>query len=207
MMKQILLITDGCSNVGIQPTIAATEARENEIIVNVVGIVDYGTIGQFGACEIEEIARVGGGISQIVQSHELSHTFQMMTQYSERVCMMDGMAEQSPLRIALLIDASASMRPKLAAVEEAIRDFMLSLQARNGQSELSIFHFPGPFLGDDAVQDMTWTDDVRRIKKWFKRLNMRGATPTGPALLQVVDYFRQEHHSVCKEAEIVPALV
>jgi len=237
MMKQILLITDGCSNVGIQPAIAAAEARENGITVNVVGIVDYGTIGQLGACEIEEIASAGGGVSRIVQSHELSQTIQMMTRKtvvqtiqqavnkelklilgdaatdgvqalplekrSEVVRVMDDMTEQSALKVALLIDASASMKPKLAAVEEAIRDLMLSLQARSGKSELCVFHFPGPYGGEEAVQDLEWTDEITRAKKLFQRLNMRGTTPTGPALLQVIDYYRAAPRTVNKEAEVV----
>lgn len=238
MMKQILLITDGCSNVGIQPAIAAAEARDNGMTVNVVGIVDYGTIGQLGACEIEEIASAGGGVSRIVQSHELSQTIQMMTRKtvvqtiqqavnkelklilgdtavegvqglplekrSEVVRVMDEMTEQTPLKVALLIDTSASMKPKLAAVEEAIRDLMLSLQARSGKSELCVFHFPGPYGGEEAVQDLEWTDDISRAKKLFQRLNMRGTTPTGPALLQVVDYYRAVPRSAAQEAEAVP---
>ncbi|OBY79025.1 hypothetical protein BBG47_13575 [Paenibacillus sp. KS1] len=237
-MKQILLITDGCSNVGIQPAIAAAEARENGITVNVVGIVDYGTIGQLGACEIEEIASAGGGVSRIVQSHELSQTIQMMTRKtvvqtiqqavnkelklilgdaatdgvqalplekrSEVVRVMDDMTEQSALKVALLIDASASMKPKLAAVEEAIRDLMLSLQARSGKSELCVFHFPGPYGGEEAVQDLEWTDEITRAKKLFQRLNMRGTTPTGPALLQVIDYYLAAPRTVNKEPEVVP---
>lgn len=238
MMKQILLITDGCSNVGIQPAIAAAEARDNGITVNVVGIVDYGTIGKLGACEIEEIASAGSGVSRIVQSHELSQTIQMMTRKtvvqtiqqavnkelklilgdtategvqalplqkrSEVVRVMDEMTEQTPLKVALLIDASASMKPKLAAVEEAIRDLMLSLQARSGKSELCVFHFPGPYGGEEAVQDLEWTDEISRAKKLFQRLNMRGTTPTGPALLQVVDYYRTVPRSAAREAEAVP---
>ena len=58
--------------------------------------------------------------------------------------VMDDMAETTALQVILLIDVSASMKPKLAAVEEGIRDLMLSLQARIGQSKLSVFHFPGP---------------------------------------------------------------
>lgn len=235
MMKQILLITDGCSNVGVQPAVAAAQARELGIAVNVVGIVDYGTIGVLGGREIEDIAQAGGGISRIVQSHQLSQTIQMMTrktvvqtihqamnkelrqilgadgadsvealppdQRAEVVRVMDDMSEQSQLRVALLIDASASMKPKLAAVEEAIRDLMLSLQARIGKSELSVFHFPGPHGGEEAVQDLEWTDDIGRAKRLFQRLNMRGTTPTGPALLKVIDYYQYDSHTSSSSAE------
>ncbi|KQY86379.1 hypothetical protein ASD24_27790 [Paenibacillus sp. Root52] len=223
-MKQILLITDGCSNVGTSPVLAASEANEEGITVNVVGVIDYGTIGELGSREIEEIAKAGGGISQIVGTRQLTHTMQMMTRKTvvqtiqqavnreltqilgdqspktvtdldpERraqvVEVMDNMAETAPLQVILLIDVSASMKPKLAAVEEGIRDLMLSLQARAGSSRLSVFHFPGRHSGEDAVMDINWTTDPSSVRSLFGRLQMRGATPTGPAIQKVIDFYR-----------------
>ncbi|WP_028595185.1 vWA domain-containing protein [Paenibacillus assamensis] len=223
MLKQILLITDGCSNVGIQPAVAAAQAREAGIAVNVVGIVDDGTIGEYGAAEIEEIARMGGGVSRVVNQRNLSYTIQQMTrktvvqtihqvvnhelkhilgrqeggtsvealppsQRAEVVRVMDEMSEQSALRVALLIDASASMKPKLPSVEEAIRDLMLSLQARQGKSEIAVFHFPGNHSDEPAKLDVDWVSDLSKMKRLLHRIPMRGTTPTGPALLHVLDY-------------------
>jgi Ca-activated chloride channel family protein len=173
-MKQILLITDGCSNMGVSPILAAAYALEDGISVNVVGVIDYGTIGELGSLEISEIAKAGGGISRIVGTQKLAQTMQMMTRKtvaqsiqqavnkelkhilgnsrledlpphrrSQVVEVVDELTETTPLQVALLIDASASMKPKLNAVEEAIRDLMLSLQAREGLSELAVFHYPG----------------------------------------------------------------
>src|SRR5690625_3215033 len=79
MLKQILLITDGCSNVGIDPCAAAAHAASEQITVNVVGIVDDGSLGEHGASEIQEIARAGGGMSRIVTARQLSQTVQMVT--------------------------------------------------------------------------------------------------------------------------------
>ncbi|GJM73912.1 hypothetical protein HMSSN036_61280 [Paenibacillus macerans] len=78
-MKQIMLITDGCSNVGESPVMAAALAKQEGITVNVVGIVDYGTIGELGSVEIAEIAKAGGGMSRIVGTENLAQTMQMMT--------------------------------------------------------------------------------------------------------------------------------
>jgi Ca-activated chloride channel homolog len=220
-MKQILLITDGCSNVGQSPVMAASFARQEGITVNVVGIVDYGTIGELGAQEIQEIAKAGGGMSRLSDTRQLARTMQMMTRKTvvqriqqavnkelkqilgndslealppakrgEIVEVMDEMTETSPLDVALLIDASASMKPKLAAVEEAIRDLMLSLGAREGLSRVAVFHFPGSHGDEEAVMDMDWTTDLSRTRSLFQRLVMRGATPTGPALMKVIDFFR-----------------
>lgn len=220
-MKQIMLITDGCSNVGESPVMAAALARQEGITVNVVGVVDYGTIGELGSIEIEEIARSGGGMSRLTGTEKLAQTMQMLTrktvvqtiqqavgkelkqilgessvevlppeQRAEVVEVIDELSENSPLQVALLIDASASMKPKLAAVEEAIRDMMLSLGARKGSSQLAVFHFPGAHSGEDAVLDIGWTSNLGSARSIFQRLMMRGATPTGPAILKVIEFFR-----------------
>ena len=220
-MKHILLITDGCSNVGTSPVLAAAHALQDVIVVNVVGVIDYGTIGELGGLEIQEIAKAGGGIHRIVGTPQLAQTIQMMTRKtvvqtiqqavnkeiqhilgggsleelppdkrSQVVEVVDELAETSSLQVALLIDASASMKPKLAAVEEAIRDLMLSLKARAGSSELSVFHFPGKHSGEDIVMDVNWTSDLDGARGMFSRLQMRGATPTGPALLKVIEFYR-----------------
>ncbi|KQO14127.1 vWA domain-containing protein [Paenibacillus sp. Leaf72] len=221
-MKQILLITDGCSNVGLSPIVAAAHAKAEGIAVNVVGVLDHGDAGESGSMEIEEIARAGGGISRIVHTRQLAQTVQMMTRKtvvqtiqlavqkelkhvlgsgaiedlppetrSEVVRVMDELGESSSLQVALLIDASASMKPKLIAVEEAIRDLMLSLQARQGKSEIAVFHFPGGRHGEECKMDLGWTDNLTGAQSIFPKLQMSGTTPTGPALMQVIDFYRQ----------------
>lgn len=220
-MKQILLITDGCSNVGISPVVAAAQAKADNIIVNVIGVIDHGNIGEQGSVEIQEIARAGGGMSRIVSTSVLAQTVQMITrktvvstiqqvvqqelrqitghaaieslppdQRGKVVQVIDEWSETVPIKVALLIDTSASMKPKLRAVEEAIRDLMLSLQARNGVSEIAVFHFPATRNGysDTAELMVDWTKDLAKIPHMFYKLMMKGTTPTGPALLKVIHH-------------------
>ncbi|MEK8133004.1 VWA domain-containing protein [Paenibacillus filicis] len=219
-MNQIILITDGCSNVGISPVVAAARAKAEGIIVHVVGITDDGELGLLGAEEIREIAQAGGGISRMVKPDQLSHTVQMMTrktvaqtvrqavgqelrtilghdrvealppeERSEVVRVIDDWSERAHLKVALLIDASASMKPKLQAVKEAIHDLQLSLQARAGESQVAVFHFPGNVSGDQEVEmDLDWTANLANVNRLFYKLNMRGTTPTGPALMKVVQF-------------------
>ncbi|MFD0962090.1 vWA domain-containing protein [Paenibacillus chungangensis] len=221
-MRQILLITDGCSNVGMSPVIAAAHAKSEGITVNVIGVLDQGDIGELGAAEISEIAKAGGGLSRTAHTRQLSHTVQMMTRKTvvqsiqlavqkelkqvlgnesiealppekrgEVVRVMDELAETSSLQVALLIDASSSMKPKLAAVEEAIRDLMLSLQARQGRSEIAVFHFPASRHGEDCVLDLGWTECLNGVQSILPKLYMSGTTPTGPALMHVIAYWQQ----------------
>lgn len=217
-MKQIILITDGCSNVGISPVVAAAHAKAEGIIVHVVGVLHAGDTDDSAAAEIAEIAKAGGGMSRMVQPSQLSPTVQMMTrktvaqtiqqvvgqelrsilghsrlealppeQRSEVVRVIDDLTETTSLQVALLIDASASMKPKLQAVKEAIADLQLSLQSRIGQSRIAVFHFPGNVSGDqEIVMDLDWTNELANLNRLFYKLNMKGTTPTGPALLKVV---------------------
>lgn len=79
-LRQILLITDGCSNSGESPVSTATAAFKNGITVNVIGILDdYQTETSNGLGEVEQIAEAGGGISQIVYKEDLSQTVQAVT--------------------------------------------------------------------------------------------------------------------------------
>lgn len=238
-MKQIILITDGCSNVGLDPVVAAAQAKAEGITVNVIGVIDQGEIGELGASEIAEIAKAGGGLSRIVSTEMLSQTVQMMTRKTmvgtiqqavnkelrqimgadsvetlppdKRglvVQAIENIAEAADLRVILLVDASASMKPKLAAVQEAVQDLMLSLQAREGTSELAVLHFPGG-AGQEAVLDMEWTRELAKVGKLFYKINMKGTTPTGPALLRAVHYMTeaasQSVHNAASAKEQHPA--
>lgn len=230
-MKQIILITDGCSNVGIDPAAAAAQAYEEGIVVNVVGVLDGGDLGERGAAEVERIASSGGGMSRLVQARDIARTVQMMTRQTvahtirqvihtelsaimgqetdvaalppgkraQVVEVMDQLNEKAALQVALLIDASGSMRDKLPAAEEAVRDLMLSLQARRGRSELAVFHYPG---GSDraAELDLGWSADLSAPDKLFQKLNMKGTTPTGPAIIEVLNYM-WAHQSVPADLE------
>ncbi|WP_040953060.1 vWA domain-containing protein [Gorillibacterium massiliense] len=220
-MKQIILITDGCSNVGVSPVVAAAHALTEGIVVNVVGVIDRGEIGELGAKEIADIAKAGGGLSRIVDPQALSQTVQMMTRKTvahtirqavgselrtilgtseltelppgkraEVVRVIDELEETADLRVALLVDASASMKPKLRAVREAVRDLMASLQARQGKSELAVLHFPGQ--GDEELRiDANWSRHLAKAAELFYNINMKGTTPTGPALLRAVAFFAE----------------
>lgn len=79
-LKQILLLTDGCSNKGEDPSAVAALAFEQGISVNVIGILsDEQTEHPQGLEEVEQIALSGGGVSQIVYTQTLSQTVQMVT--------------------------------------------------------------------------------------------------------------------------------
>ena len=40
--------------------------------------------------------------------------------------------------------------------------------------------------------DIDWTRNVSEVRSLFSRLKMRGATPTGPAIFKVLEYYRYD---------------
>lgn len=220
LFNQITLITDGFSNSGISPIEAARRAYQNEIIVNVIGITSEGKIAEKGVTEIENIANSGGGLYQIVPLENVARTVQLVTRKAmnktiqqvvhsqlteilgkkeitslppdERmkvIKMMDNLAEYSQLNVHLLIDQSLSMLPKLDKVKEAIIDFQLSLQARAGESRVSIATFPG--IDDYIDIRIPWTSQIDNIDFLLYKLNPKGNTPTGPAIMASSLYFSE----------------
>lgn len=79
-LKQILLITDGCSNKGEDPSMVAALIAQQGITVNVIGVLeDDQSENPMGLEEVEEIALAGEGVSQIVYQQALSQTIQTVT--------------------------------------------------------------------------------------------------------------------------------
>ncbi|MRG88189.1 VWA domain-containing protein [Salinibacillus xinjiangensis] len=79
-IKQILLITDGCSNQGEDPSSVSALAHQHGITVNVIGVLEDEQSEQpEGLEEVEDIAKAGGGVSRIVYAKALSQTVQMVT--------------------------------------------------------------------------------------------------------------------------------
>lgn len=110
-----------------------------------------------------------------------------MTDRVKAVEVIENMAENSNLKVLLLIDLSSSMISKMKKVEEAILDFFLSLHSRAGESEISVLTFPN----ERNVVDIkiSWTKDIQTINKVVNRLKPNGNTPTGPAILSSISYF------------------
>ncbi|GAA0452688.1 vWA domain-containing protein [Alkalibacillus silvisoli] len=79
-VRQILLITDGCSNQGEDPVAVCQRVAQEGITVNVIGVLeDDQTEDPVGLKEVNDIADAGHGISRIVYADDLSETVQMVT--------------------------------------------------------------------------------------------------------------------------------
>ncbi|MCC3359082.1 vWA domain-containing protein [Bacillus sp. REN16] len=221
-LKQILLITDGCSNQGEDPIAMAALAREQGVTINVIGVVEQDTIDEQGMQEIEGMATAGGGVSQIVYSTQLSQTVQMVTRQAmtqtlqgvvnkelqqilgaktsmedlppekrgEVMEVVDELGETVDLEVLVLVDTSASMKHKLPTVKEALLDLSISLNARMGDNQFSVFVFPGKRVEVERVLD--WTPRLESLSSIFPKLTTGGITPTGPAIREALTYFKKK---------------
>ncbi|KHD85033.1 vWA domain-containing protein [Heyndrickxia ginsengihumi] len=221
-LKQILLITDGCSNQGEDPIAMAALAQEEGITVNVIGVMENDVIDEKGMKEIEGIAMSGGGVSQIVYAQSLSQTVQMVTKKAmtqtlqgvvnrelkqilgdsaaieelppekrgEVLEVVDELGETVDLDVLILVDTSASMKQKLPTVKEALLDLSLSLNARMGNNQFSLFVFPGKKKEVEKLLD--WTPKLESLTSVFSKLQVGGITPTGPAISEAIQYFHKK---------------
>ncbi|MGE7663886.1 VWA domain-containing protein [Peribacillus sp. NPDC097197] len=221
-LRQVLLITDGCSNHGEEPASVAALAREQGVTINVIGVLENDVIDEKGLKEIEKIAGAGGGVSQIVYAQQLSQTVQMVTQKAmtqtiqgvinrelqqilgdsrtmedlppdkrgEVMEVVDELGETSELEVLILVDTSASMKHKLPTVKDSLLDLSLSMNARMGDSQFSVFAFPGK--RNDVEKLLDWTPNLEALTKIFSKLSTGGLTPTGPAIREALSYFNKK---------------
>ena len=222
-IRQILVVTDGCSNVGEDPVNSALEARKKNIVVNVIGIVDKGEIGKQGRAEALSIADAGGGMCRIVSAVELSATAQMMTHQTMQMTLqqvvnqellqvmgktaddlppaerskvmqvVDKLEEEVDLELVVAVDTSASMKDKMPMVREAIRDLTLSLQVRQGDSTVAVVVFPGK--GDQMTQTVQPFTHAVDVNALESIFTARGGTPTGPAIAYAASLFAELHRA------------
>jgi Ca-activated chloride channel homolog len=219
-IKQIIVITDGCSNQGENPALAAAEARRSGITVNVIGLVDDGM--EAGARrEVEAIAHAGEGIADFATLDKLSHSIQALTRCSmqmtvekaihrqleaivgpggignvppnkrgEVVALWEDLCEDTCLQCAILLDTSGSMKNKLVEAERSIGELLQSLQARRGKSAVAVATFPG--VGLEPYRLITdFTTDVTMAGQKISDIRAGGNTPTGPAIRQAINLFAE----------------
>ncbi|MFB5190469.1 vWA domain-containing protein [Alicyclobacillus fastidiosus] len=218
MIRQILVITDGYSNIGEDPITCAAEAHRQGIVVNVIGVVDKGEMGDQGHDEAMSIADAGGGMCRIVHPVDLSATAQMMTHQTMQMTLqqvvnqelqsvigktteelpptersrvmqvVDKLEEEVGLHLVVAIDTSASMKDKIPTVREAVRDLALSLQVRLGTSRVAVVSFPGH--GEESTKLIQDFSDQVDMKELETSLQARGGTPTGPAIRHAISLIK-----------------
>lgn len=215
--NQITLITDGFSNYGISPIVAAKEAYNRGITVNVIGITDGRDDLSKGHKEIEEIANAGGGMHQIVSLEEIAKTVQMVTRKAinktiqqavhaqlKEILGKDDLVALPPterIKVVKMMDnmAEHSGLKVLLLIDQSssMRKKMKKVEEAVYDFQLSLISRSGnslisilTFPGIDNPIDIRipWTTEIIQIGNLLSKMSPRGNTPTGPAILESLYY-------------------
>ncbi|WP_309091495.1 hypothetical protein [Domibacillus sp.] len=219
-MKQLLLLTDGCSNTGEDPAMMAAFARRRGITVNVIGIVDRNGTDP-GLAEIEAIAKAGGGESRIVQASALSETVVNVTRQAMTGTIYSIINEE--LRGILNKEANVESLPPATRSEiaEKVEDiseeaalellvltdmsasmklklpavkealYDLSMSMQSRIGPSSFSLWTFPGKYSAAEERIGWTNDAGKLAESFPQLLSGGITPTGPAIRQALSSFME----------------
>lgn len=230
-LRQILLITDGCSNQGEDPVAMAALSKEQGISVNVIGVVEDDTIGERGLQEIENIAMSGGGISQVVYAKQLSQTVQMVTQKA-MTQTIQGVVNRELQQILgeddEMDDLPPEKRGKVMEVVDELGETMdlevlilvdtsasmkaklptvqeslidLSISLNARIGKNSFSLYTFPGKKKEIEQILDWNPKIDSISKIFPKLSSGGITPTGPALKFALTCFRRSKRSLLSRDE------
>lgn len=221
-LKQILLITDGCSNQGEDPIAMAALAKEQGITVNVIGVMDQDVIDENGMNEIEGIAMSGGGVSQVVYAQKLSQTVQMVTRKA-MTQTLQGVVNQELKQILGQSQTIEDLPPEkrgevMEVVDElgetvelevlilvdtsasmkqklpTVKEALLDLSlSLNARSGENRFSlFVFPGKKNEVEKLLDWTPRLESLTGVFSKLTTGGITPTGPAINEAITYFKKK---------------
>lgn len=232
-IEQIIVVTDGRSNVGGDPIAAAREAAANDITVSAIGIINKSEVDESPIEEIQKIAQCGKGQWELTHIENLSATLQMVTQRTVNKTLstvvnkqlkdimgaelneisptkrnkfieyIENLSDEIHIKCCVLMDCSGSMKPKIHKARESIIDLMNSINSRKGRSEIAVIAFPGDG-GDMTNMVSDFTGDVEYVKNQIYNMMPNGTTPTAPAIYRAIELFASRSSHSDKIAEEEP---
>ncbi|KAA0543701.1 VWA domain-containing protein [Bacillus sp. BGMRC 2118] len=221
-IKQILLITDGCSNQGEDPIAMAALAREEGITVNVIGVMEQDTIDEKGMQEIEGIAMSGGGVSQVVYAQQLSQTVQMVTRKGmtqtlqgvvnnelKQILGSNTSMEDLPpekrgevmeivdelgetVELEVLVLVDTSASMKYKLPTVKEALLDLSISLNARMGDNRFSVFVFPGKRKEVEKILDWTPRLESLSSVFPKLTSGGITPTGPAIREALSHFEKK---------------
>jgi len=214
-VKQIIVVTDGKSNMGGNPVTAAAEASKYNIVVNAIGIIGDREDEEH-LNEIVQISKAGGGTWESTLVSNLGCTLLAVTQKtinktihtivgnqlkeiiggsvedippekrSKVIQYMEQLGEEAEIKCCILMDCSGSMSNKMSTARQSIIELINSLQARAGRSKVAVIAFPGE-RGEFVKIFQPFTEDIKEIKSRILELKAGGITPTAAAINKAVE--------------------
>lgn len=213
--KQIILATDGESNVGVDPIEVAREAFKEGITISTIGIIEKGS-KEKPLAEVQKIAEVTKGIWEITDIDNFSSTMEMVTQKSIQrtieqavskelksilgqdleelhpesrkkiIDVIDKMDKEIDIKCCVVIDCSASMSKKIDIAKRSILNLFRVLKIRKGKIIISVIGYPD---GNSAYVKVLcpFTESMVNLEEAIQDIKVGGTTPTGIALQKAVE--------------------
>ncbi|WIV13052.1 VWA domain-containing protein [Proteiniborus sp. MB09-C3] len=230
--RQVMLITDGESNEGIDPISAAREGYEKGVTISTIGITDK-TNDERPLKEIMDIAEAGGGVWELTNIQNLSTALSMVTVKSvyktieEAVSkelkeiigtglndmppqsrvkvtdMIDRLGDEININCCVVIDSSSSMANKISMAKKSILNLLRILNQRKGKTKVSVISYPGKNQGQyDILCD--FTENIALLEESLNKILIGGNTPTGPAIKSAIELLSNDlNYGINVEEEIV----
>lgn len=220
-IKQIIVVTDGRSNMGISPVEAAKRAYDAGITVSTIGIINLkGSSDEKDIEEVEEIAKAGGGLCEYSHIEDLGRTIQNLTHRTAQRTIeqivskqlklimgeeIESLEPKSRLKIVDFIEKyGENINLKCVIVLDtsgSMRD-KLSI-ARRSVVELlenlqgrkgssSIAVIAYPGGASDLCSIICgFTTEISILRQKLELISSGGGTPTGPAILKACELMYQ----------------
>ncbi|MBF8983601.1 VWA domain-containing protein [Lutibacter sp. B2] len=228
LIEQLIVVTDGRSNVGGSPMTAAKEAASKGVIVNAIGIMNNDHGEDDSLYEVQKIAEAGGGIWENTIIKNLGHTMYAVTQKTVNKTIetmvgkklkeimdteledivpqarnkiieyIDLLSEEAEIRCCIAMDCSSSMNNKMSSAKQSVIELMNSLKGRVGKSEVAVIAYPGQ-NGEPTRIVSDFTQELDMIKDKILTLKAGGMTPTAAAINDSMSLIKGEHELTLDE--------
>ncbi len=225
-IKQIIVITDGKSNIGVNPVEAAAKAFKTGIVVSSIAIIDKDNMGdEKDIEEVEGIAKAGGGLCEYTHLENLGATMQLMTQKTAQKTIeqivsrqlksivgvdMNNLEPQSRFKIVDFIEKygdSINLKCIIALDTSGSMKYKLNT-AKNSLYDLlanlqcrkgqsSIAVISYPGNKNELCSTIcSFTDNIDILKSKVEDIKSGGGTPTGPAIEMACELMLTERYEL-----------
>lgn len=231
MIKQIILVTDGESNIGGDPIEAAAKAKAKGIVVNAIGILSQKNQQEKSFNEIINIAAAGGGNYELAYIDDLSKTIQSMSYKTVSTTIQEvvgkqlheilgkGLQEVPPetrssildyidtysdeisVCSCILLDCSGSMITKIQSARHNVIDFLNSIKGRKGNYKIALMGFSSEIEGFCQLLH-GFDDNIQQLERNLYKLQPKGATPTAIAINNGTALIEEYNRRVKNQSEL-----
>lgn len=216
-IKQIIVVTDGRSNMGISPVEAAQRAYAAGITVSTIGIINLrSSSDEKDIEEVEKIAKAGGGLCEYSHIEDLGRTIQNLTQKTAqrtieqivsrqlKVIMGEEIESLEPKSRLKLVDFIEKYGENVNLKCVIALDTSGSMRDKLAIAKRSVVELLENLQGRKGSSNIAviaypgeeeemcsvicgFTNELSILRQKLEFLSSGGGTPTGPAILKACE--------------------